>query len=126
MIKKIKKADKLYVISKDIDVISKLRPTSAMNKYIELTTADLKEQVRDVKGKTERSFVFPMLMFDGSMYNSNPQTFLVQFNPKYGQGAFMVEAGKGESILADILLPEGKLDAGSWLVRIYLTDGEGG
>jgi hypothetical protein len=126
MLRKIKKADKLYIVSSDIDVISKLRPTSAMNKYIELTSADLKEQVKDVKGKTERTHIFPVLMFDGSMYNSNPQTFLVQFHPKYGQGAFMVEAGKGESILADIPLPEGKLDAASWLVRVYLTDGEGG
>lgn len=122
MIRKIKKGDKLYVTSKQIDVAAKLRPSSVMCKYIELKVEDLRETVNDSKGKREVHFHYPELTYDGSMYNNVPETFLLQLNPKYGVGMFILEVEKGASVLAAAPALPAKLDPSDWVARIYLAE----
>jgi hypothetical protein len=122
MIRKIKKGDKLYVTSKQIDVVSKLKPSSVICKYIELRVEDMREVVTDNKGKREVTFHYPELTYDGSMYNSMPETFLLQLNPRYGIGMFMLEVAKGANVLAAVPPLPGKLDPTDWVARVYLAE----
>lgn len=124
MIQRIKRGDKVYIISNEVDVVSRLKPNSVTNKYIELNTEDLIEVVKDVAGKTVRSLRLPELVYDCSSNKLKDQTFAVQFNPMYKLGLQWIESGKGENLMDDVSLPSGKMSDDLWLVRIYLLDAD--
>jgi hypothetical protein len=51
-------------------------------------------------------------------------TVLIQFNPRYGIGAMILEAEKGANVLADVTALPSKIIASDWLLRVYLPEGE--
>lgn len=120
MIQRIKRGDKLYIVSSELDVVSHLKPNEVQNKYIEIKPEDL---IEGGKG-TAKTYRLPVLKYDCSSNKIKPQTFAVVFHPQYKLGMTLVEAGKGDSILEGVELPN-KLDAGSYLIRVYLLDADG-
>jgi phospholipid N-methyltransferase len=122
MLRKIKAADKLFIISKEVDVVKKLHPSTANSKYIELSAADLKEVVKDEAGKTVRSFRLPELIFDGSRQSGLPTTMIVQFHASLLLGAFFIEVKPGGSVTDELPPLPSKFPKSEWLVRIYLLE----
>lgn len=124
MIKRIKRGDKLYIISSEIDVVSHLKPNDVTNKYIELNMSDLIETGSTKVGGSGKSLRLPIIKYDCSSEKIKPQTFAVVFNPCYKLGMTFIEAGKGENILANVELPAKSDASAGFLLRVYLLDAD--
>jgi len=122
MLRKIKAADKLFIVSKEIDVPKHLHPSTANSKYIEVLTADLREVVRDEAGKTVRSLRLPEMLFDGSRQSGMPTTMIVQFHPAFEIGAIFIEVKPGGNLVDELPALPSKLPKSEWVCRVYLLE----
>ena len=128
MFRKIKRANNSKLTSKDITILECLGPNDAVAKYLEIKKCHLKEDVKDVKGKTVRKFKFPMVDFIGALKFDKSQTVIYQFNPEITEsGSFILEIERDGDIFKDVpALTEDmykSVDFATWILRAYLAEG---
>ena len=128
MFRKIKRANNSKLVSKDITIWECLGPNDAVAKYLEIKKCHLKEDVKDIKGKTVRKFKFPKVEFIGSLKFDKAQTVIYQFNPEITEsGSFILEIDRDGDIFKDVpALTEEmykSVDFATWILRAYLAEG---
>lgn len=128
MFRKIKRANNSKLISDDIKIMDCLGPNDAVAKYLEIKKCHLKEEVKDVKGKTVRKFNFPKVQFIGALKYDKSQTVLFQYSQDISEaGSFVAEIPfdgdifEGFPAVTEEMFKSLKDD--SFVVRAYLVKG---
>jgi hypothetical protein len=128
MFRKIKRANNSKLTSSDVIILECLGPNDAVAKYLEIKKYHLKEEVKDVKGKTVRKFKFPVVNFIGTLKFDKAQTVIYQFNPELSEsGAFILEILRDGDIFQDVPALTEEMFKGlkdtTWVLRAYLAEG---